>query len=87
MFSSFRSPGQNKSKDEEVPDMFVKIVKCALAKLVGAGYLDVEYINRDFWKWFPKKMSNSKSYLKNKDKVKLRYSFLSHYYFFSACNY
>lgn len=46
--------------------MFVKFVKCTLAKMVGAGYLDVEYINQDFWLWFPKKFNNSKLYEKSK---------------------
>ena len=57
---------RNKSTDDPVPDKFVKMVKCALAKLVGAGYLDADMIDLEFWKWFPRKMNNSKCYQKKK---------------------
>ena len=53
----------NKSVDEPVPPKFVKVVKASLAKLVGAGYLDVDHIDLDFWTWFPRKWNNTKSYL------------------------
>ena len=66
---SSSSPSRNKATDDPVPDQFVKLVKCALAKMVGAGYLDIDYINRDFWIWFPRKLSNAKNYLKSKESV------------------
>ena len=49
------------------------MIKCALAKLAGAGYLDPDLINLEFWRWFPRKMNNSKNYQKDKKKDKVNF--------------
>ena len=60
-----------------MPEKFVQMVKCALAKMVGAGYMDPELINREFWRWFPKKMNNSGNYQKKQKVIKNGQIFLS----------
>ena len=65
-FRMFR-PAKNKATDEPVPPRFCRLVKCSLAKMVGAGFLDMNLINQNFWNWFPRKFSNSKAYLRKKN--------------------
>ena len=66
---NYFSPARNKPVDDPVPIKFVQMVKCCLAKMAGAGYLDPDLIDREFWRWFPKKMNNSKTYQKKKKVV------------------
>lgn len=70
MFYIYSNGNNSKALDEPVHERFVKMVKCAFAKMAGAGLMDPELINRDFWRWFPTKMNNSKNYLKRAKKVK-----------------
>ena len=73
MFSYENRSSRNKAEDEAVPHKFVKIVKCTLAKMVAAGYLNKDYINLDLWSNFPKKLSAAKAYLIGKKKKKVSF--------------
>ena len=75
MFYIYSNGNNSKALDEPVHERFVKMVKCAFAKMAGAGLMDPELINRDFWRWFPTKMNNSKNYLKRAKKVKKKKQF------------
>ena len=82
---SKRNGNNHKANDDPVPNKFVNMVKCALAKMAGAGFLDPDLINREFWRWFPTKMNNSKNYLKRTKKVFIiLFLFIYLYAFFKA---
>ena len=79
--NNFRK-GKPKPPEELVPDRFVKMVKCSLAKMAGAGLLEPDLIAHEFWRWFPKKMSNSKTYQKKVRNIKYIFYFYSLVLFF-----
>lgn len=54
---------KNKAEEDPIPPGFIKVVKCTLAKMTGAGYLRPSLINLNFCKKIPRKMSNMKAYL------------------------
>lgn len=39
--------------------------------MAASGYMDMELINLEFWRWFPTKMNNAKNYRKREKKKKV----------------
>lgn len=64
-----------------VPNEFVCLVKSLLSQMAGAGKIDSQFVNQDFWRGFPKKFRQKRSYVSKEPKEGVKVSTFTPLYF------